>query len=817
MAGRRVHQIRRDLLLAAVREAGRSTRADLARRTGMARMTVDGLVTELLTAGLLAEEAAVPDGTRAGRPARSITLGPAAGGVVGAIVTTQGVRAASADLTGRILTEHRHTGNAPDASAHLDASASLDAPASLDASALLDAPALLDTLALLVAECATVVEGPVWSVVLGLGADQDPALATGLQQRLGRRVVVRTAAELSLLGEVGYGTAAGHTDVCYLRVGSGITGGLLLGGVLHHGAHGAAGRIGHVQMDEIGPLCRCGNRGCLDTIASAPAILAALGTPHGEPVTARRAVELSRTDEATERILADAGRMIGRVVADLANTVNPALIVLDGPLIEAGGPIVTAVGESLQRYAQPEVAAATSVRAGTLGERAGLLGALWAGLRATPAARGSRTLARVSPTVTTADLAPRGDPAAGSADGLARSGKAGAGGAVDLARPAAGSAAGLATPGERERAVRREILVETLRGLGQATRSDLVKHTRLPRAAVAALLDGMARDGVVERCAADGPRAGRPSPCFRLVAPGELLVGVAIGGDGVRVIATDGTGAVRWSDVRGMSPALDGRAVMRATAEYVLELLDGHGGRPGPGTRFAVSMPAPVHPVTGHLSSRSVLTMFAGFSPAEEISAVLGRPVRVTNNAQLAALAESRRGAARGARDVLFLSCDQYTGAGLVSGGRPHAGAIGYAGEVGHLTVREIGPLCLCGRRGCLSAFLSPGYFAAVSDGGPPDESRLLARAASGDRPARRALLDAGRLIGRTVTALVSVFDPAVVVVGGRFTEPGDFVVDGVREALQRHCAPAVAAALTVVPAALGRDAEALGAIESML
>jgi predicted NBD/HSP70 family sugar kinase len=166
---------------------------------------------------------------------------------------------------------------------------------------------------------------------------------------------------------------------------------------------------------------------------------------------------------------------------------------------------------------------------------------------------------------------------------------------------------------------------------------------------------------------------------------------------------------------------------------------------------------------------------------------------------------------------VLFLSCDQYTGAGLLAGGRPHPGVLGYAGEVGHLNVREFGPLCLCGKRGCLSAFLSPGYFAAVSDGGPPDEDRLLARAAAGDRPARRALLDAGRLIGRTVTSLVSVFDPEVVIVGGRFTEPGGFVVDGVREALQRHCAPATAAALTVVPAALGRDAEALGAIESLL
>ncbi|BEL09086.1 hypothetical protein Q0Z83_072770 [Actinoplanes sichuanensis] len=754
MSGRRVHQVRRDLLLAAVREAGRSTRSDLARRTGMARMTIDGLVAELLTAGLLAEDAAVPDGARAGRPARSITLGPAAGGVVGAIVTTQGVRAASADLTGRILAEHHLSRND------------------------------LDSLALLIAECETTIEGPAWSVVLGLGAGQDPALAAGLQQRLGRRVIVRTTAELSLLGEVGYGCAAGHSDVCYLRIGSVITCGLLLGGVLHHGAHGAAGQIGHVQMDEIGPLCRCGNRGCLDTIASVPAILAALGAALGEPVSAGRAVESSRTDEATERILADAGRMIGRVVAGLANTVNPALIVLDGPLIEADGPIVTAVGESLRRYAQPEVAAGTAIRAGTLGDRAGLLGALWAGLRATPAARGSRTLARVSPTVTTADAEPIGK--------------------------------GVSS-GERERVVRRGILVEAIRTLGQATRSELVKRTLLPRAAVATLLDGMVRDGVVERCPADGPRAGRPSPCFRLVTPGELLVGVAIGGDGVRVIATGGTGEIRWTGYRDMPPSMDGRAIMRDTAGFVRELLDAHGERRGPGIRFAVSMPAPVHPVTGHLSSRSVLTMFAGFSPAEEIAAVLGGPALVTNNAQLSALAESRRGAARGARDVLYLSCDQYTGAGLVAGGRPYPGAIGYAGEVGHLNVREVGPLCLCGKRGCLSAFLSPGYFAAISDGGPPDEGRLLARAAAGDRPAQRALLDAGRLIGRTVAPLVSVFDPAVVVVGGRFTEPGGFVVDGVREALQRHCPPATAAALSVVPAALGRDVEALGAIESLL
>ncbi len=781
MPGRRVHVVRRDLLLAAVREAGRSTRADLVRRTGMARMTVDGLVTELLGAGLLSEDEAVADGARAGRPARSLTLGPAAGGVVGALVTTEGVRVALADLTGVIRAERHH----PDTG--------------------------LDTLAALIAECEAQTGGRTWATVAAFASPPDGDPGT----RLGRPVIVRTVAELSLLGEVGYGAAAGHTDVCYLRVGTGIDCGLLLGGVLHHGATGAAGQIGHVQIDEIGPFCRCGHRGCLETIASTPAILTAITTPYGAAagppaiptavatpsgaagppgITAARAVALARHDAAAERVLADAGRMIGRVVADLANTINPGLVVLDGPLIEPDGPIVAAVRESVQRYAQPEVAAATGIVAGTLGARAGLLGALFAGLRATPTGRGSRTLARSALT------APTVLPAASSI---------------------AAGPSGVVPPGAHERAVRREIIVDALRGSGPAARSDLVKSTRLPRAAVADLLAGLVRDGVAERCAPAEIRPGRPSPYFRLVRSPALLVGIDIGGFGARVIVADGAGQVRYDGFLPSPLSGDARPLMRAAAGFARDLMAEHGDRPGPQTRVAVSVPAPVHPVTGRFGERSVLPMFSGYAPGDDVAAVLGHPVRVINNGHLAALAEARRGAARGARDVLYLSADQYAGAGLITGGRMHPGAIGYAGEVGHLHVREVGPFCACGRRGCLTPFLSPAHFAALSDqrpgAGPPTEDHLLGLAASGDRPVQRALRDAGRLIGRTVTPLVTVFNPAVVVVGGRFTEPGVFVVDGVRESLLRHCSPAAAAALTVVPALLGRDAEALGAIESLL
>ncbi|MEV6348844.1 ROK family transcriptional regulator [Actinoplanes sp. NPDC051851] len=759
MAGRRVHLVRRDLIFAAVREAGRISRADLGRRTGMARMTVTGLVDELLAAGLLAEGEAVADGTRAGRPARLVTLGPAAGVVVGALIGGDGVRVAVADLAGAIRFE-RHVPADP-----------------------ADADAGLDVLTALVAEATG--EERIWSVVLGLSAPisggtvQPSSVLTGwagrvpareLQSRLGQRVTVRNGADLCVLGEAAFGVAAGHQDVCYLRISTGIGCGLMLGGHVHAGSTGVAGEIGHVQVDETGVLCSCGNRGCLETIAAPRQIIAALEQTYGERLTVTGALDLARRDATAERVLADAGRMIGRVLGDLANTVNPGLIVLDGPLIEADGAILGGVREAMRRYAQPEVVDSTEVLVSGLAGRAGLLGAVTAALRTTPAERGSRALLK-------ADKSEK-------------------------------------SLSKKERDVRRDMITELLRSHGPTARADIVKHTRLPRAAVADLLAGLTRDRVVEPCPPPETRPGRPSPHFRMAAPAGVILGMTLELDGVHAILADRAGNRLGDAFHPLVPSTDGRALIRATAEFARGLLADH----REDARVALSVPSPVHPVTGRFGTRSVLPMFSGFSAAAEMTEILGCPVTAFNNAQLSALAEARRGAARGVREVLYLKAEAHLGAGIVAGGRSYGGAIGYAGEIGHLNVREIGPLCVCGSRGCLSAFLLPAHFGAVLDrGGPPTEEGLLSMAAEGHRPAQRALLDAGRLIGRTVAVLCDVLNPAVVVVGGRFTEPGPYVMEGVSEALRRHCAPSATAGLTVVRAALGAEAEALGAVESLL
>ncbi|MBU2669088.1 ROK family protein [Actinoplanes bogorensis] len=738
-----------DLVLAAVRESGPISRAELIRRTGMARETVNAVLTGLLAEEALAEGDPVPS-ARQGRPARLLSLGPAAGVVVGVIVDTTGARVEVASLAGEVETS---------ASVPLDLTVPADA---------------LNAVAAAVREA--VGEQRVWITTLGLPAPMAGGVvqpssvlpkwaglapATELRRRLGHRVIAANDADLGVLGEVAHGVAAGHRDVCYLRVESGIGCGLLMGGRLHRGATGVAGEIGHVQVDETGVLCRCGNRGCLETIAAPRELLAALETQYGESVDAARALELAGHDPIAQRVLADAGRMIGRVIADLANTVNPSIVVLDGPLIAEGGPVVAGVREALRRYAQPEVADRTEVHAGSLAGRAGVLGAIAAGLSRLPAAR------------------PAPD--------------------------------------------RRSVIVSALRSHGPMTRSDLVKLTRLPRAATGDLLAAMESDGVV--AAAEPPsRSGRPSPAYRLVTPPELLAGAAISADGVRAVIADADGRVLHSTFAPLPLSLAARPPVREAAGVVRALLSEHGRSVSELRAVGLSVPAPVDPVTGRFGTPGVLPTFTGFAPADEVTELLGVPCVAANNASLAALAESRRGAAAGARDVLYLRADQYTGGGILAEGRPYPGAHGFAGEVGHLNVREVGPLCICGSRGCLSTFLAPGAFQAILAGAPglhddvtPPDVRLLELSDAGHRPAQRALLDAGRLIGRSVAPLCNVLNPAVVVVGGRYTLSGSHVVDGVRESLMRHCAPAATAGLRVVATALARDAEVLGAIESLL
>ncbi|MDX6486543.1 MAG: hypothetical protein QOF43_1696, partial [Gaiellaceae bacterium] len=169
----------------------------------------------------------------------------------------------------------------------------------------------------------------------------------------------------------------GISDAIYVKMSTGIGAGLIFGGRLHRGATGIAGELGHVQVQPDGIACNCGGRGCLQTVAGVPGLLAAARGAHGPDLQLAGLIELVRDgDFGARRIVGEAGRAIGRVLADLCNHVNPEAIIVGGDLSAAGEPLLAGIREAIDRHALPGAAEAVRVKAAVLGDRAEVLGAL---------------------------------------------------------------------------------------------------------------------------------------------------------------------------------------------------------------------------------------------------------------------------------------------------------------------------------------------------------------------------------------------------------------------------------------------------------
>jgi predicted NBD/HSP70 family sugar kinase len=200
--------------------------------------------------------------------------------------------------------------------------------------------------------------------------------AERMRAELGHDVSVENDANLGALAEIVWGAARGRSDVLYVKISTGVGGGLVLNGRLYHGSVGTAGEIGHTTIDESGPVCRCGNRGCLETFAGAAAVLEPLRRRHGEQLTIREVVAMAEGGDAgCQRVIADAGHALGRAVADACNLLAPEMVVIGGDLAQAGELLVEPVRGAIGRSTIGALRE-TPVTTGILGERADVLGAV---------------------------------------------------------------------------------------------------------------------------------------------------------------------------------------------------------------------------------------------------------------------------------------------------------------------------------------------------------------------------------------------------------------------------------------------------------
>jgi predicted NBD/HSP70 family sugar kinase len=358
-----------------LRERGAASRAEIARTTGLSRTTVSTIVTDLIEDGLAheREEQQGADG-HTGRPPVMLSLNRSAGVALGLDFGHRHLRVAVADLSHAVLAETwceldvDHS-----AEEGLDRAAEFVeqvlAEAGADRSQVIGTamglPAPIDRTTGAVEEASIL---PGW-----VGVDA----AGEASRRLGLPIEVENDANLGALAELTWGAAKGSSDVVFLKVSSGIGAGLITGGKLQHGASGTAGEVGHMVLSEGGPVCRCGNRGCLEALASGPAVADLLASSRREPVTTRQLLELCAAgDAAAVRLIADAGRAIGVGVASLCNILNPQSVVVGGDLAAAGDVLLDPIRGVVGRMALPTAAADVEIIAGVLGDRAEMLGAV---------------------------------------------------------------------------------------------------------------------------------------------------------------------------------------------------------------------------------------------------------------------------------------------------------------------------------------------------------------------------------------------------------------------------------------------------------
>src|SRR5205085_9280717 len=160
--------------------------------------------------------------------------------------------------------------------------------------------------------------------------------AEEMRRRLTLPITVDNDANLAALAEAAFGAGREASDLVYLMISSGIGAGLVLNGRLYRGADGLAGELGHVLVRPGGVVCRCGNRGCLETVVGTDALAATLMAEHG-PLDGRQIARLAlRGDTACRSAIAEAGCALGTAAATLVNVLNPELLIVGGDLAGAG-------------------------------------------------------------------------------------------------------------------------------------------------------------------------------------------------------------------------------------------------------------------------------------------------------------------------------------------------------------------------------------------------------------------------------------------------------------------------------------------------
>ncbi|MCY9786792.1 ROK family transcriptional regulator [Nocardiopsis sp. EMB25] len=371
------------------------------------------------------------------------------------------------------------------------------------------------------------------------------------------------------------------------------------------------------------------------------------------------------------------------------------------------------------------------------------------------------------------------------------------------------------TPGRLSSTATSGHILEMIRTGTATSRSEIARATGLSRPTVALRVTELIDSGLVVEGTGAVSSGGRPPTLLEFNAASGLILTSALGmaRSQAAVCDLDGEVLVRTPGSPDMEQGPE------VTVPWLLdtwtEQLAALGRDPGDVRGVGIGLPGTVEFHAGRAEDRPSLGKWAGVPLAPLVADRFPVPVTVDNDVNVMALGEHIAGGHGHADDMIFVKVSTGIGAGLLSGGHMLRGALGAAGEIGHIPVRDGGGLpCRCGNTDCLEAVAGGRRLleSAAARGQRLNGLKdLVALATEGDPVAVTLVRDAGRRLGEALAGAVNLLNPEVIVLGGDLSEAYDHLVAGVREIVFQQCTALATRQLRVVPSTLWDDAGVRG------
>ncbi len=360
------------------------------------------------------------------------------------------------------------------------------------------------------------------------------------------------------------------------------------------------------------------------------------------------------------------------------------------------------------------------------------------------------------------------------------------------------------------------------------SRTDLAEAMGVTKAAVTIIVNDLISNGIILETESRTTASGRPPVVLEINPQQGLVAAIDMGAMHLSVALGDFSARI-LEEVETPFQISDGPENCLKQADCILqELLQKRGLALSDLSGIGIGVPGPVIAEEGFVMAPPIMPGWDRFPIRATLEKQWGTSITLNNDAELGALGEWAYGAGRGEKNLAFIKVGSGIGAGLIINQQIYGGTTGSAGEIGHLTVDENGPLCTCGNHGCLEAFAGGHAIASQAKKLVTSGKRTLlseksidslsahdvAEAARrGDLPAQEIVKRSGTYIGIAIAGLINLFNPSTVIIGGGVAQVGDLLTTPIRQAVRERSLRASEHGVKIMTAMLGRRSSLIGAM----